>query len=166
MTAQSMQTCLKDLHRPSYHSLSGTSVCLSLIVLTQSFLFSACEWKDSSRPPRPEDLLSPALKASYERGRSLYQTHCTACHHSDPKRPGSIGPDVFGSSAELITARVLYGTYPPGYRPKRETHQMAALPFLKDEIPALSTYLNPPAPPAPAASPISQSQALDQKTGP
>ncbi len=76
------------------------------------------------------------------RGKIIYQTQCTACHHSDPKKPGVLGPDVFGSSSELLKARILYGTYPPGYKPKRSTHTMSALAHLKDEIESLTLFLN------------------------
>ena len=37
--------------------------------------------------------------------------------------------------------KVLRGEYPPGYTPKRESHAMIPLPYLKDKIPALAAYL-------------------------
>lgn len=77
-----------------------------------------------------------------QRGRTVYQTSCTACHNSDPKKPGAIGPDLWGSSLELLTMRVLDTKYPPGYTPKRTTAQMAPLPQLKNDIPAIHAYLN------------------------
>jgi mono/diheme cytochrome c family protein len=76
------------------------------------------------------------------RGRVIYSTNCTACHHQNPKLPGSIGPDVYGSSLELLTARMLKAAYPAGYTPKRSTAQMVALPHLEKEIEALHQYLN------------------------
>lgn len=79
-----------------------------------------------------------------EAGRSRYQQNCTACHNSNPKLDGAVGPAVYGSSLELLQARVLTATYPAGYTAKRPTHLMVALPFLKDEIPALHAYLNSP----------------------
>lgn len=82
------------------------------------------------------------LQAKKERGRIVYQANCIACHHSDPKKPGSLGPDVFGSSKELLEARILEGTYPSGYSPKRGTHMMPPLKQLKNEIEALHTFLN------------------------
>jgi len=77
-------------------------------------------------------------------GRRVYSTHCIACHGANPKIDGAVGPAVAGSSLELLTERVLKGKYPAGYTPKRETSAMAALPFLKDDIPALHAYLNSP----------------------
>jgi mono/diheme cytochrome c family protein len=76
------------------------------------------------------------------RGKSIYNTTCTACHNPDPKKPGNLGPDIYGSSRELIEARVMRAEYPKGYQPKRETKSMAALPHLKNDIDALAAYLN------------------------
>lgn len=76
------------------------------------------------------------------RGRTVYQSNCTACHHPNPHLPGSIGPEVFGSSRALLEARILRGDYPPDYKAKRMTHVMNALPQLKDEIDAIHAYLN------------------------
>ena len=100
------------------------------------FLILGCEKKDA--PISPEQQQAALLA----RGKAVYSTSCTACHNIDPKLPGAIGPEVSGSSKELLEARVLTATYPPGYQPKRNTHQMAALPQLKYEIEALYLYLN------------------------
>ncbi|MFZ9594572.1 MAG: c-type cytochrome [Bdellovibrionia bacterium] len=108
----------------------------TLLILhgTLAFLF-ACTPKAPETPQDPMTL-------SIQRGKVVYQTQCTACHHSDPKRSGSIGPDVYGSSKELLEARILRGEYPKGYTPKRASHIMQALPHLKNEIQALYDYLN------------------------
>jgi len=76
------------------------------------------------------------------RGRGVYLSNCIACHSQDPKKNGSLGPALYGSSKELIEARVLRGEYPPGYKPKRNTHVMVALPHLKNDIEAIHAYLN------------------------
>lgn len=76
------------------------------------------------------------------RGKSIYILNCIACHNVDPKLDGAIGPAISGSSLELITARVLKGSYPDSYKPKRMTKQMAALPHLEKELPALHAFLN------------------------
>lgn len=82
------------------------------------------------------------------RGRSLYLSNCAACHHSsDPSRDGPTGPAIKGSSRELLEARVLKATYPPGYKPKRKTRSMRAQPYLKSTIPDLAAFLgSDPAP--------------------
>ncbi len=76
------------------------------------------------------------------RGRVVYASNCTACHNPDPKKSGNLGPEVFGSPRDLIEARVLRAEYPAGYKPKRPTKAMAALPHLKNDIDALAAFLN------------------------
>jgi|APCry1669190691_1035309.scaffolds.fasta_scaffold03840_2 mono/diheme cytochrome c family protein len=85
-----------------------------------------------------------ARTPSEARGNIVYQTHCTSCHHSEPKRNGSLGPAVAGASEELLRARILEGKYPEGYKPKRQTKIMVPLPTLKEEIKSLYLYLNQP----------------------
>jgi mono/diheme cytochrome c family protein len=109
----------------------------SLLVLVP-LLFScliACQSKPDLTPKAP---LDPA----YERGRTIYQTQCTACHNSDPHKSGAIGPSIFGSSRALLEARIMRAEYPVGYKPKRETRQMAAFPYLRGELDSLTAYLN------------------------
>ncbi len=78
----------------------------------------------------------------YDRGRLIYVTRCAVCHNADPDRPGSVGPEIFGSSKELIEARVLRGEYPPTYTPKRNSIMMPAMPDLKKDIDAIHEFLN------------------------
>jgi mono/diheme cytochrome c family protein len=81
------------------------------------------------------------LSPDAERGRQIYLSSCTACHSADPAQPGPVGPEVKGSSAELLEAKLLRGTYPPGYKPKRPTAVMPPQPQLAPDIPALAAYL-------------------------
>jgi mono/diheme cytochrome c family protein len=76
-----------------------------------------------------------------ERGRQVYLGQCTQCHAVDPSQAGPVGPVVKGSSRELLEAKVLKGSYPPGYKPKRPTSVMPPQPPLAPEIPALAAYL-------------------------
>lgn len=76
------------------------------------------------------------------RGRLIYAANCIMCHNSDPKKQGSQGPDVWGSSEILLKEKVINGQYPDGYTPKRSSHAMPKLPGLKKEIHALYLYLN------------------------
>jgi mono/diheme cytochrome c family protein len=78
------------------------------------------------------------------KGRVSYQSNCTACHNSDPTKNGPLGPPVAGSSLELLTARIMKAEYPAGYKPKRDTRQMAAIPQLQGDIPAIHAFLNQP----------------------
>ncbi len=80
------------------------------------------------------------------RGRVVYSSQCTSCHHTDPKLAGALGPAVAGSSLELLSARILEAKYPEGYIPKTAPGSgkalMPAMPHLKADIPAIHAYLN------------------------
>jgi mono/diheme cytochrome c family protein len=76
-----------------------------------------------------------------ERGRQLYLAQCIACHNSDPAVAGVLGPPVKGSPRELLESKVLKGTYPAGYAPKRPTALMPAQPALEPEIGNLAAFL-------------------------
>ena len=76
-----------------------------------------------------------------ERGRQVFLSQCTACHASDPALPGPVGPPVKGASRELLEAKIVKGSYPPGYTPKRPTAVMPPQPQLAPQIDALAAYL-------------------------
>ena len=76
-----------------------------------------------------------------ERGRQVYLSQCIACHNPDPAQPGAVGPAVKGATKPLLEAKVVQGTYPPGYAPKRPTKVMPPQPGLTPEIGALAEYL-------------------------
>ena len=82
-----------------------------------------------------------ALSPQAERGRQVYVSQCTACHAFDPTQPGAVGPAVKGASRDLLEAKILRGTYPPGYTPKRPTAVMPPQPQLAPDIDALAAYL-------------------------
>ena len=79
-----------------------------------------------------------------KRGRQAYVTYCIACHSPDPSKDGPLGPAITGSSSELLEARVLRSTYPPGYVPKRDTQVMVAIPQAAEDLDDLTAYLNAP----------------------
>jgi mono/diheme cytochrome c family protein len=81
------------------------------------------------------------LSPEAERGRQVYLSQCASCHGPDPSQPGPVGPAVKGASRELLEAKILRGTYPPGYRPKRPTAVMPPQPHLAGDIPALAEHL-------------------------
>jgi mono/diheme cytochrome c family protein len=87
-----------------------------------------------SEPSRPG---GPAA----ERGRQVYLAQCIACHNPDPALAGPLGPPVKGTSRDLLEAKILRGTYPPGYTPKRSTSLMPAQPQLQPEIPNIAAFL-------------------------
>jgi mono/diheme cytochrome c family protein len=89
-----------------------------------------------------ESMLAVPETPLIARGKMVYQTQCLACHNSDARKPGVVGPDIAWSSQELLVARIMDATYPEGYKPKREGKAMPALPQLKDEIEGLHAFLN------------------------
>ncbi len=107
------------------------SFFLGAIILLPVLFFSACT-KEQSKP----------LTDIEKRGKSVFVANCIACHNQDPRLAGSVGPDIAGSSLELVTERVLRQSYPQGYKPKRTTKIMPALPFLEKDLPSIHAYLN------------------------
>lgn len=75
------------------------------------------------------------------RGEQVYRNVCVTCHGADPSLDGVLGPSVAGASRELLEAKVLHGTYPEGYAPRRGSGQMPKLTYLEDAIPDLAAYL-------------------------
>ncbi|MBL4825638.1 MAG: cytochrome c [SAR324 cluster bacterium] len=80
-----------------------------------------------------------------EKGKVVYFANCTSCHNYDPKKPGSIGPQIYGSSKELLTLKMNFGKYPENYQPKRSSKLMPLLPHLSQKITNLHAFLNAPA---------------------
>jgi mono/diheme cytochrome c family protein len=105
----------------------------SLALLAALCLSSAaCSRSDSS---------GDANAALVARGKSVYETNCTACHARDPRVDGPVGPANACATPELVTAKVLRNEYPPGYVPKRDTRAMIPLAHLEKDLPALAAYL-------------------------
>jgi len=103
---------------------------ISLISFIATLSVGGCQRRD----------LAPSTPVS--RGRLIYETNCAACHNADPTQPGVLGPPIEGSSRILITDRVTSASYPPGYTPKRATHLMQRLPWLKPrDVDDLTAFL-------------------------
>ena len=106
-------------------------VSLSIIFSAAGLLsWSGCNTQTAAPPP-----------PSAGRGKIVYQTSCIACHNPDPRKPGTLGPEVFGSSKDLLEARIMRAEYPSGYKPKRTTHTMVALPYLKNDLESIYLFL-------------------------
>lgn len=120
------------------------------IVAPSLFLvLTSCKGGDSPTSLDSELALEGKSEAEVNlirRGKVAFAINCTACHNSNPRENGAVGPAVVGSSLELLTARVLEGKFPEGYKPKvapgAGTIQMPPMPQLKNELPALHAYLN------------------------
>jgi mono/diheme cytochrome c family protein len=120
----------------------------ALGILVVSFLTAGCRCGSdtsasgpSSNSPTAETPETPESKL-LAKGKLVYFSNCISCHNRDPKLPGSLGPEIFGSTLELLTARILRAEYPAGYTPKRQSHAMPAQPHLSGDVDALTAYLN------------------------
>jgi mono/diheme cytochrome c family protein len=88
--------------------------------------------------PGPQTAESKAIT----NGRKLYAANCASCHNpTNPNLPGSVGPPIAGAPQDLIADRVLHRSYPPGYKPKRNTHLMKEMPWLAPNIGDLAAFL-------------------------
>lgn len=85
---------------------------------------------------------TPSQQKLYNKGRAVYNTVCISCHNTNPKLPGAIGPDNYGSSLELLRLKVLKNKYPLGYTPKRPTDEMPEFEEYEDDIEAIHFFLN------------------------
>ena len=115
---------------------------MGILVVVLIVILSSCDrCSQKSSTSGEASNVSPEVQR-LARGKLVYSANCTSCHNSNPKLPGSVGPDDYGSSKELLTARIIHGKYPEGYKPKRESHLMPPLPHLANEIDALTAFLN------------------------
>lgn len=86
-------------------------------------------------------LLISCGKPTSNKGKTLYRAECISCHNANPGQPGVLGPDLIGSSFDLIKSKTQNGEYPPGYKPKRKTSMMPKIPLQDDEIKAIQEYI-------------------------
>ena len=119
------------------------------VLLASGVLLAACGQDEKPAPTAgpsgsassPGAAASMAAAGDPTKGRQIWLGQCVACHNPDPGKDGPIGPAVKGASKELLDARVVHGTYPPGYKPKRESKVMPPRPDLVASIPDLAAYL-------------------------
>jgi mono/diheme cytochrome c family protein len=108
---------------------------------------SALQVESKKETPTPSsdlvkgyEALTPSIDPA--KGKAVYYANCTSCHNYNPKKVGSIGPDIYGSSIELLKNKVLYGKYPKNYQPKRIIGVMPLYPHLNNQISNLHAFLN------------------------
>jgi mono/diheme cytochrome c family protein len=117
------------------------------VLLASGVLLTACGQDEKPAPtagpsaPSSPGAVPVTAAGDPTKGRQIWLGQCVACHNPDPGKDGPIGPAVKGASKELLDARVVHGTYPPGYKPKRETKVMPSRPDLVASIPDLAAYL-------------------------
>ncbi len=83
-----------------------------------------------------------ALNTEIEKGRMIYYANCVSCHNNNPKKPGSIGPEVYGVSIDVLTQKIVSGKYPVNYIPKRKSKIMPLMPYLNKKISNLHAFIN------------------------
>ena len=111
-------------------------------------LFSSCEKKSikqeeaESEPDQKKLNNTIALTTDIEKGRMVYFANCVSCHNNNPKKPGSIGPEVYGTSIDVLAQKIVFGKYPENYSPKRTSKIMPLMPHLKKEISNLHAFIN------------------------
>mgnify|MGYP001255706578 CR=1 FL=1 len=102
------------------------------IICTIVIIFTGCNNKTSSSK-RSE---------AYYRGESVYRQVCISCHNIDPRKVGSLAPDIAGSTLEVVKSMIMTGKPPKGVDPKWPDKEMAALPNLEEKIPDIYEYLS------------------------
>ena len=111
-------------------------------------LFSSCEKKSikqeeaESEPDQKKLNNTIALTTDIEKGRMVYFANCVSCHNNNPKKPGSIGPEVYGASIDVLAQKIVFGKYPENYSPKKTSKIMPLMPHLKKEISNLHAFIN------------------------
>ena len=121
-------------------------MCRLFFALLLIMLISNCEKKNIEKENAKTDQKkltnTVALTTDIEKGRMVYFANCVSCHNSNPKKPGSIGPEVYGVTIDVLTQKIVYGKYPENYRPKRPSKIMPSMPHLNKEISNLHAFIN------------------------
>ena len=91
---------------------------------------------------RDKQKITLALKTKIERGRMVYFANCVSCHNNNPKKPGSIGPEIYGVPIDVLSQRIVSGKYPKNYIPIRKSKIMPLMPHLNKKISYLHAFIN------------------------
>ena len=83
----------------------------------------------------------PTDKVQHIEGKRIYTSTCIKCHNKDPHIKGSIGPDLFTTPREVFHTKVITGTYPKGYTPKRKTRVMPKFKQLTNDVDKIYDYI-------------------------
>ena len=122
-------------------------MCRLFCALLLIMLISSCEKKSITQKETESEsdqkkLSNIALTTNIKKGRIVYFANCVSCHNNNPKKPGSIGPEVYGASIDVLTQKIVFGKYPENYRPKRTSKIMPLMPHLNKEISNLHAFIN------------------------
>jgi len=83
----------------------------------------------------------PTDQSINEEGRRIYIGTCVRCHSLDPRKQGSIGPDLFSTPRDVFRTKVPKGVYPLGYRAKRNTKIMPKFSDLERKVDWIYQYI-------------------------
>ena len=121
-------------------------MCRLFYALLLIMIISNCEKKyiekENAKIDQKNLTNTVALTTDIEKGKMVYFANCVSCHNNNPKKPGSIGPEVYGVSIDVLTQKIVYGKYPENYRPKRPSKIMPSMPHLNKEISSLHAFIN------------------------
>ena len=121
-------------------------MCRFFFALLLIMLLSNCEKKNIKQEEAETDKKntqnSVKLTTDIEKGRMVYFANCVSCHNNNPRKPGSIGPEVYGVSIDVLTQKIVSGKYPENYIPKRTSKIMPSMPHLNKEISNLHAFIN------------------------
>ena len=121
-------------------------MCRLFFALLLFLLISNCENKSIEQEEAEADQKNHnntvALTTDIKKGRMVYFANCVSCHNNNPKKHGSIGPEVYGVSIDVLTQKIVSGKYPEIYRPKRTSKIMPSMPHLIKDISKLHAFIN------------------------
>ena len=121
-------------------------MCRLFFAVLLIILVSNCEKKSNEQEEAESDqeILNNtvALTTDLEKGKMVYFANCVSCHNNNPKKPGSIGPEVYEVSIDVLTKKIVFGKYPENYIPKRTSKIMPSMPHLNKDISNLHAFIN------------------------
>lgn len=102
-------------------------------------LFTAASFNSSGQALMVTSI--PTNEVQHIEGKRIYTLTCIKCHNKDPHIKGSIAPDLFTTPREVFHTKVITGTYPDGYTPKRKTKVMPKFKHLTNDVDKIYDYI-------------------------
>jgi mono/diheme cytochrome c family protein len=128
--AYSLAACRFVVHSGKRKGLAPKALRTAVLSLAAALFVAGCSGEDTV-----------PLSEAAQRGRGIYLNVCVACHSANPAQDGTLGPNLAGTTRELLEWRVVKGSYPPGYTPKRTTGGMPAFPHLAGQLDDLHAFI-------------------------
>ena len=123
--------------------MRGLFFALLLIMLVSNCEKKSIEQKETEAEAGQKKLNNTvSLITNIEKGRMVYFANCVSCHNNNPKKPGSIGPEVYRVTIDVLTQKIVSGKYPENYIPKRTSKIMPSMPHLSEDISNLHAFIN------------------------